>query len=382
MGEVLHVAFVTEGSPDRTSGGSLYHRRLVDSAADHGVVARFVSVPSRRFPLAVVDGRRVLRAAVRDADVVVVDSLASNTLGPVLTARRRTLPPLVGSIHQRLGGSDHGPVRRRLTAWSDRLTWRACAAVVVPSRRLETDLRAEGMTHPAFHVVPPGHDLPAPHRAPSIHDARAGRRAAVLCVANWQPRKGILALLDAVARLPVDVVTLHLVGDEDVDDRHRRQILDRLSRADLRDRVVRHGIVPPERIGALYDAADLFALASTEEPYGIVYGEAMAAGLPVVGWDAGNLPALVDDGVEGRTLPVDDIGALTAALRELADDELTRKRLGAAAIERASQLPTWDDTARRFYAVCRSVDQNAAGVRMAAADRRVDGGTDNPKDET
>ena len=118
---------------------------------------------------------------------------------------------------------------------------------------------------------------------------------------------------------------------------------------------MRHGVVPQERIGRLYDACDVFALPSTEEPYGIVYGEAMAAGLPVVGWDAGNLPALIDDGVEGRTLPVDDTSALTATLLELADDELTRKRLGAAALERAARLPTWDDTARRFYAVCRSV---------------------------
>ncbi len=361
---MLHVAFVTEGNPDRTSGGSLYHRRLVDAATDHDVAAGFVSVPTRRFPLAVVDGRRVLRDATRHADVVVVDSLASNTLGPLLTARRRTLPPLVGSIHQRLGGSDHGRVRRRLTAQSDRLTWRACAAVVVPSSRLETDLRAAGMTHPAFHVVPPGHDLPAAHPAPSIGNARAGRRAAVLCVANWHPRKGILALLDAVAALPADAVTLHLVGDETVDGRYRRQVLERLERRDLRERVVRHGIVPPERIGALYDAADVFALASTEEPYGIVYGEAMAAGLPVVGWDAGNLPALVDDGVEGRTLPVDDVAALTDALLQLALDDLTRKRLGAAAIERASQLPTWDDTARRFYAVCRSVAQVGSGPTL------------------
>jgi glycosyltransferase involved in cell wall biosynthesis len=210
------------------------------------------------------------------------------------------------------------------------------------------------MTHPAFHVVPPGHDLPASHPTP-IPGVRAGRRAAVLCVANWQPRKGILALLDAVAALPTDAVTLHLVGDETVDDRYRRQVLDRLGRRDLRDRVVRHGIVPPERIGALYDAADVFALASTEEPYGIVYGEAMAAGLPVVGWNAGNLPALIDDGVEGRTLPVDEVLPLTDALRELADDELIRKRLGAAALERATDLPRWNDTARQFYAVCRSL---------------------------
>ncbi len=36
---------------------------------------------------------------------------------------------------------------------------------------------------------------------------------AAVCVANWQPWKGIVELLEAVAGLPDDVVTLHLVGD-------------------------------------------------------------------------------------------------------------------------------------------------------------------------
>ena len=139
--------------------------------------------------------------------------------------------------------------------------------------------------------------------SPSVGDLRAGRQAAVLCVANWLPRKGIIALLDAVALLPPDAVTLHLVGDEATEPAYRRAVLDRLARSDLRDRVERHGIVPNEHMAALYDRADVFALPSTEEPYGIVYGEAMAAGLPVVGWRAGNLPSLVDDGVEGRTVP-------------------------------------------------------------------------------
>ena len=156
------------------------------------------------------------------------------------------------------------------------------------------------MTHSAFRLVPPGHDLPDADPAPIV-DARADRRLAVLCVANWQPRKGILALLDAAAALPDDCVTVHLVGDETADERYARRVLDRIDRPDLCSRVVRHGVVAPARIGAIYAAADVFVLPSSKEPYGIVYGEAMAAGLPVVGWDAGNLPTLIDDGIEGRT---------------------------------------------------------------------------------
>ena len=89
-------------------------------------------------------------------------------------------------------------------------------------------------------------------------------------------------------------------------------------------------------------------LPSYSDPYGTVYGEAMAAGLPVVGWRAGNLPNLADHDREGLVLEPGDRRALTAALGRLAADADERTRLAAAAAARAQSLPTWDDTAARF----------------------------------
>ena len=110
---VRRITLVTEGDAGRISGGYLYQRRVLEPRRlAHGIETRVVAVPARRFPLALVDGPRVLRAAARDADVVVVDSLASNTLGPwiALGLLRR---PMVGSVHQRLGGTDLSGADRR-----------------------------------------------------------------------------------------------------------------------------------------------------------------------------------------------------------------------------------------------------------------------------
>jgi glycosyltransferase involved in cell wall biosynthesis len=106
--------------------------------------------------------------------------------------------------------------------------------------------------------------------------------------------------------------------------------------------------VSPERVGELYRAADVFVLPSYRDPYGTVYGEAMAAGLPVVGWRAGNLPNLAVHDREGLILEPGDRRALTAALARLATDAAYRERLAAAAAERARSLPTWEETAARF----------------------------------
>jgi glycosyltransferase involved in cell wall biosynthesis len=105
----------------------------------------------------------------------------------------------------------------------------------------------------------------------------------------------------------------------------------------------------------MYRRADAFVLPSFEEPYGTVWGEAMAAGLPVIGWRAGNLPFLADHDIDGWLVPVGDVPALSAAVEQMARDDLLRTRIASAAARRAETRPTWDETAERFFAVIREV---------------------------
>ena len=151
---------------------------------------------------------------------------------------------------------------------------------------------------------------------------------AAVCVANWLPRKGILELLEAVAGLPNDIVTLHLVGDAASHSGYARRVHERIGHADLRDRVVVHGLIHPAAVHRMYQTVDAFVLPSFEEPYGTVWGEAMAAGLPVIGWQAGNLPFLADHGRDGVLVPVGDVPGLGAAIEGLARDPALRARPG------------------------------------------------------
>ncbi|HXF36773.1 MAG TPA: glycosyltransferase family 4 protein, partial [Actinomycetota bacterium] len=215
------------------------------------------------------------------------------------------------------------------------------------------ELVAEGVPAERIRVVPPGRD-PAPP-PPERSDLRRGRQLALLCVANWIPRKGTLELLEAVARLPPAVATLHLAGDDRADPPYAARVRARLGRADLAGRVVVHGPVSRERVAGLYRDADVFVLPSVREPYGTVYGEAMAAGLPVVGWRAGNLPHLADHEVEGLLIEPGDVEALARAIRRLAVEGQLRRRLAAAARARGRSRPTWEGSVRAFLEHVRQV---------------------------
>lgn len=86
----------------------------------------------------------------------------------------------------------------------------------------------------------------------------------------------------------------------------------------------------------LMAAADVFTLASAHEGLPVAVMEAFANGLPVVATAVGGLPQQVEDGVQGLLVPPADPEALAAALAAVAGDAELRRRMGAAARERAT----------------------------------------------
>jgi glycosyltransferase involved in cell wall biosynthesis len=359
------LALLTVGDPARVTGGYLFHRRLAARASRHSMEIAFVSVLELPLAWAMMAGPLWLRhPAIEQADALVIDSIAAAPAAPWL-ARLRT--PMLGMLHQPLGGMDAGRLGRSLRATFDRSAYRRAELLMVASEWLAEQLAAAGIARSRLLVVPPGKD-PAAAGAGSADDGteatkaemRHHRRIAALCVANWLPRKGILELLDAVAHLPDELLTLHLVGETNTPGLYAARVHRRLAKPDLSGRVVAHGVIPAVAIARMYRSVDAFVLPSFEEPYGTVWGEAMAAGLPVVGWHAGNLPFLVDHEREGLLAPVGDVSALSRALQRIAVDADLRGAMGRAAGERAASRPTWDDTAHLFFtAVARVLDGRA-----------------------
>lgn len=344
----MRVCLVTLGDPRTLTGGYLYHLRMAELAEPRGAEVSFFSFPDRPFPVPWAAGRGLV-AGARSSDVVVVDSIAAWCSAPWLG---RAGVPVVGMLHQLPGGMDHGRLRRALQAPFDRRAYRYMDRILVASEALRTDLSAE-VDPDRLVVVAPGRDVAVPNGAAG--DLRNGRRIALLSVGNWVTRKGTLDLLEAFRRVPPDLATLHLVGRTDIDSEYAARVRRALTTGGLTDRVVVHGPVPKERVAALYRAADAFVLPSLEEPYGTVYGEAMASGLPVIGWNAGNLPHLAADGLSGLIVEPGDIAGLSAALTRIGTDDDLRTKLAEGARSRSRSFPTWEETADLFFDELRQV---------------------------
>ena len=108
------------------------------------------------------------------------------------------------------------------------------------------------------------------------------------------------------------------------------------------------GSLHKEELAAAYASADFFVFPSTTDTFGNVVIEAQASGLPVIVSDVGGPKDLVEDGVDGRITKGLDLDALTAAVRQLAEDPLLRKSMGVASRSRVAERD-WTRAARLFW---------------------------------
>lgn len=173
----------------------------------------------------------------------------------------------------------------------------------------------------------------------------------VLSVARLVPEKGIDDLVRALAEAGDSRLRLVVAGDGP-----QRQALVELA-AGLGVRLTVLGHVAEAELAQLYVDADVFALLSRHEPWGVAVNEAAASGLPLLLSDhVGAAADLLADGRNGLLVPAGDVQEAAAALNRLAADPALLRELGA----RSRELV-------RDWGYEPSVDNFVAAVREAAS---------------
>lgn len=138
----------------------------------------------------------------------------------------------------------------------------------------------------------------------------------IVAVGRLVRRKNLAHLITALGRLGRDDVHLLVVGDGP-----EQPNLETLAQSlGLGEKVQFRGYVPDETKYQLLAAADVFALPSMHEAFGLVYLEAMHCGLPVIAARPGGQEDYLDDGRTGFLVPPDDPEQLLEALRRLVND--------------------------------------------------------------
>lgn len=220
------------------------------------------------------------------------------------------------------------------------------------------------------HVVPPGVDLdlfspgaPADGDGPAARtDRRRALRAElglpvdgglVLFAGRVQPLKApdvLVRALGLLAERGAPVPTLVVLGGPSGRPTAVRELEALAHQAGVEDRVVTRPPVPREELVRYYRAADVVAVPSHNESFGLVAAEAQASGTPVAAAAVGGLRSVVEDGVSGVLVPDHDPRTWARALGDLLADDARRDALGVGA-RRVSERLGWDEAALRMLDV-------------------------------
>jgi glycosyltransferase involved in cell wall biosynthesis len=362
---------------DILGGQSIQADWLVSRLRDAGVDAELVPVnPRLPGPLAWLQRVKYLRTLLteilyvwrllkrlRRADVVHVFSASylSFVLAPtpaVLVAGKLYGKPVV--LHYHSGEAEDHVRRWRRTA---RPVLRMADRVVVPSRFLvevfdRFDIEAEAIQNFIAEDF-------------TTYRRRETPRPVFLANRNLEPMYNVACVLRAFARIRERRPDARLLV---AGDGSQRRGLEALAR-DLDLEGVRFlGQVPPERMGALYDEADIFLNASSIDNQPLSILESFAAGLPVVTTEAGGIPHLVRHGENGLMVPLDDDGSLAEQALRLLEEPGLAAELTSRARREYRELYRWESVRDQWKELYRQLLERPIRVTLVAPSTRILGG--------
>ncbi|MET0480216.1 MAG: glycogen synthase [Mycetocola sp.] len=281
-----------------------------------------------------------------------------------------SLEPLRPWKAEQLGGG------YRVSSWIEKTAFEAADAVIAVSNGMRRDILRSypALDESRVHTIYNGIDLSA---WKPVHDDELVRslgidptRPSVVFVGRITRQKGLPYLLRAAAQLPADVQLVLCAGAPDTPE-----ILAEVEAGVRELAKERSGVVwidrllPRNELCAVLTAATTFVCPSVYEPLGIVNLEAMACGAAVVGTATGGIPEVVEDGVTGRLVPIEQVtdgtgtpvdpdrfvADLAAALTAVVSDPDAARTMGEAGRLRAEREFSWDRIGRETIALYRSI---------------------------
>ena len=333
------VWFAVPGDPETLTGGYIYAKRLTAALRGRGWTVHALRLPGG-FPNPstedLAETQRLLGGLPSRATVL-IDGLAFGAFTPAVLANLDL--DIVALVHHPLARETGLTASAaQISASREREALRAARAVVATSPHTASVLATDyGVPQYKLSVAPPGTERRP--RAPGHSHA-----SSLLTVATVTPRKGHDLLVAALARIKNLTWTSTIAGSLERAPDTAAALRAQIAYSGLASRIALTGELPDDALAKLYAGADIFVLPSRYEGYGMVFADALAYGLPIVGCAAG---AVVDTVPQNAAIlvPVDDAEALADALRDLLTNANLRSSMAVAAWSAGQALPRWDDTA-------------------------------------
>ena len=334
-------AFAIPGDFAAPTGGYVYARKILPLLAER-LRIEVCQLPAG-FPLAseaeLDEAAAVLTALDTPGTVFFIDGLAYGAL-PASTLESLK-GPIVALVHHPLGLEEGpSPSEKAHLLKTEEEALALAEHIVAPSHGTARELtRLFSVPDRKITIAEPGI-----LRGKRSEGAEAGEPLHVVTVGILTPRKGYGGLIDALNLVRDLPWRATIAGSLDRSPETAALVRRKLTEYGLEERVRLAGQFDEATLSSLYSSADIFALASFYEGYGMAFAEAMAHGLPIVGSGEGAVRDTVPR-CAGFVSAAGDVVAFAGALRSLLSNAELRREKADGAWRHGQALPDWTSTA-------------------------------------
>jgi glycosyltransferase involved in cell wall biosynthesis len=337
---LIPVAFCIPGDLTLPTGGYRYDREVLARFQSYGINATHLALTAGYPNPSDVDlaNTKTQFQALNRKTILLIDGLACGAMPPALL---HALPhKIVALVHHPLG-LETGLTKQRASHLleNEKAVLNHVRHIIVTSRLTANTLEQDfGISRNRITVAEPGTDK-------ATRAKGTGKPVRILALGAISARKAYDTLVAALA--PLDALDWHLTiaGTVERDAVAVETLRSVIKDNGLEKRVELTGAISNEAVANLYNSADLFAMSSLYEGYGMALAEAMAHGLAIVTTTGGAASDTVADAAAIK-VPPGDVILLSDALGRVISDAKLRQRMADASWAAGAFLPTWDDATR------------------------------------
>ncbi|QMT59341.1 glycosyltransferase family 4 protein [Legionella sp. PC997] len=351
----MRVGLIVYGSLNTTTGGYIYDHKLVEYLRAQGVIVKVFSQQPKGFwgLLSNNFSKKLLNEVIEfSPDVLLEDEMNFSSLF-ILNNKLKQIRdfPIISIVHLLQANALHHFWTKWITKKIERLYLKSVDGFIFNSISTEQSIYKIIGAHQNSLIAYPGKDrLQLDIKKNNIKFKCQNNKFMIIFVGNLLYNKGLHLLLQALSEIDHDLWQLSIVGDFNFDFKYTQKIFTMIRTLKLEANIKIHGLLDIEHLKKELLSQHVLIVPSYFESYGIVYTEAMGAGIPVIASNTGGVPEIVHDRINGFLIEPGDSTMLRDYIIKLIKDRDMLMEMSISSLSTYENFPSWNETMANVYA--------------------------------
>ncbi|KTD40870.1 glycosyltransferase family 4 protein [Legionella parisiensis] len=351
----MRVGLILYGSINTTTGGYIYDYKLVEYLRAQGVVVKIFSQENKNFWGLIKNNfsKKLINEIIEfSPDVLLQDEMNFNSLF-ILNKKLKEIGnfPIISIVHLLQADALQNSLVKWFTKKIEGIYLKSVNGFIFNSISTEKSISKIIGTNNNSLIAYPGKDRLQLNRIKDGFGFKyQDKKLMIIFIGNLLYNKGLHLLLQALSQIDSHSWQLSIVGSLHFDAKYTRKIFKMITYLKLEKNIKIHGALDTKHLTKELLSHHVLVVPSYFESYGIVYTEAMGAGIPVIACNTGGVPEIVNDAINGFLITPGDSTMLKEYISKLIKNRGLLKKMSLSSLAAYQNFPSWDETMAKIHA--------------------------------